>query len=249
MLNISAKQMEAFRQYQLEKHAERVDRLLVAIEPGFAEALTEAEIRRISETVVANAGLVHFDDDTQFHDFAQFSVYFGTGFLTDPQCLWANRLFLNRRELVDGRALAVAGKGAIAREWGPNGTVAREVIARAALDLENLKERSLTAHASLPQLTASLIALWPERAEGLGPVRLERLALDHVRRARALGATGPVLLIFVAVFFILGSMADEDPLFPWFNSLRGSAVADSRAVVDQLLQRLPATALVTGGRA
>ena len=189
MISVSESHFGGFERSQVEAHPRRVEALLLELEPGLRRTLSGLQLRRLAEVIIDQARKVRFAAESEFRDFARFSILSGTQFLRDPQCGWANRLLLNSRGPIDGRTLSDAGLRAADRVTGPDGEHARAASGRALRELELIETRDFEAPTNPTELTASLNALWPEKADDVGAVRLERLTRAHLSRAAASGAT------------------------------------------------------------
>ncbi|MGD0507766.1 MAG: hypothetical protein ABSA27_08215 [Terriglobales bacterium] len=217
MLTMRPEQVEAFRQYHLQKFEDEMVEHLKKFAPQRCKVAGEAAVREVIRIGIENAKKYGLTNRGPVRFYIELMFAFGSYFDTDPQYPWAGTVLSNPEQLdqmVRADRLWNQAREYLAEVSGPKHEHMQAALQRLK---ESRPEDFIRPGEPLDEsLLLTLPGIFPQRCDYLGETALRdlvRKGLDLAHSYEFETDTGKVVVVALAL--AVGHRFADDPLWGW----------------------------------
>jgi hypothetical protein len=235
MLTIRQDQVEAFRQYHLQKFEDEMVQHSKEFSPILSKLLGEVQLRIALRSAMRRANDYGFTNRGPLRLFIEMMFLCGSAFDTDPQyapvgeVLRSSEDQMARAERIHQGTLEYLDKVS-----GPDNINVRKAL----IELSNLAQApfGFSTDDLAQRLLEETTRAFPQKVAYCGEKHMNMLIEEGFREARRYGFSKPrELALIVVLMFAFGHGCTEDPLYPWISRiLRDERIVSPTARANRL---------------
>ncbi len=217
MWTVRQEQVEAFRQYHLQKFEDEMVEHLKRFAARDCKVIGERTVREVIRLGIEQAKKYGFTNRGPVRLYIEMMFMFGSYFDTDPQCPWATEVLYDPQN-IDQMARADRLYDVMTKYWADVAGPKNGHMFSALRKLSQARaEDYVTAGASLEDcLLAGLKSIYPQKCEYLGEAPLRALLKKTFELADKHGFTSNEDVgLMTALTLFLGHECTRDPLHGW----------------------------------